>query len=340
MESLTAHSKIWFLVASAKDLPAGARRPVRVAGKRLVVFRAETGEVSALDDRCPHRGVSLSGGQVTGNTLVCPYHGLRFDGQGECKKMPCSVTPGEESSYKKIRAYAAIEADASIWVNLSDSPQPFCSAWPQLDASYRHFEQVNLVRARVPEILENFVDCGHTGFVHAGLFRGEPNREVDVTVRRQNWDVWIETLGEKDTSGIMMKMLNPDKEPMVHVDRFLPPFAIRVDYRAGNYHMVSTSICLPHEEFLTTIFTRIYLNAGVVTLPYLKIVEHMTHKILQQDKVILEDQASNLKEDPTFKSQFLKTDRPVTTVLKAYKDFLESKDGPSDVLTHAFRMKI
>ena len=32
----------------------------------------------------PHRGVHLSMGEIADNTLVCPYHGWRYNQAGKC----------------------------------------------------------------------------------------------------------------------------------------------------------------------------------------------------------------------------------------------------------------
>ena len=48
----------------------------------VVLYRTESGEPVALDDRCPHRWAPLSEGQVEGEELRCPYHGMRFGTDG------------------------------------------------------------------------------------------------------------------------------------------------------------------------------------------------------------------------------------------------------------------
>jgi len=47
-------------------------------GGQIAVFAVE-GEVFALDNRCPHEGNPLVQGDVLGRTLVCAFHGWRFD---------------------------------------------------------------------------------------------------------------------------------------------------------------------------------------------------------------------------------------------------------------------
>ncbi len=60
---------------------------VDILGRRVVLFRDESGTVQCLDDACPHRGAPLSMGRVQNkkghSCVVCPYHGWAFDGEGK-----------------------------------------------------------------------------------------------------------------------------------------------------------------------------------------------------------------------------------------------------------------
>ncbi|WAX58458.1 Rieske 2Fe-2S domain-containing protein [Jatrophihabitans cynanchi] len=49
----------------------------------LVVHSA--GWVFAVQNRCPHRGISLAGGELRGRSITCSAHQWRFDlGSGHC----------------------------------------------------------------------------------------------------------------------------------------------------------------------------------------------------------------------------------------------------------------
>lgn len=75
----------WFAVAFSDEVKAGGVRPLRYLGRELVLFRSSTGVASVLDAHCPHLGAHLGiGGGVVGETLACPFHGWRFDAQGQC----------------------------------------------------------------------------------------------------------------------------------------------------------------------------------------------------------------------------------------------------------------
>ena len=80
--------KGWFAVAWSEDLAPGAVRSLRYFARDLVLFRSRGGAAHVLDAHCPHLGAHLGGGSVEGDTLVCPFHGWRWDGAGQCAGIP------------------------------------------------------------------------------------------------------------------------------------------------------------------------------------------------------------------------------------------------------------
>ena len=68
-----------FIETIALDrLPPGKVKTVRVNGKDIALFNVD-GTVYALDDACPHAGVSLGSGKLRGAVVTCRGHGFRFD---------------------------------------------------------------------------------------------------------------------------------------------------------------------------------------------------------------------------------------------------------------------
>ena len=64
-------------VCQVGDIPDGSAAVVAVNGKEIAVFN-DGGTHFAIDDMCPHAGASLSGGNVEGGCVTCPWHGWRF----------------------------------------------------------------------------------------------------------------------------------------------------------------------------------------------------------------------------------------------------------------------
>jgi nitrite reductase/ring-hydroxylating ferredoxin subunit len=67
-------------VCEEKELDGGKLVGVELEGESVVVSRSEeTGEVCAIAATCSHLGGPLDKGARDGDTVVCPWHGSRFD---------------------------------------------------------------------------------------------------------------------------------------------------------------------------------------------------------------------------------------------------------------------
>lgn len=83
----------------------GDRAVLDVEGVEIVVIRSE-GRLHALANACPHQGNPLVEGDVLGPTLVCAYHGWRFD----LESGACLL--GDEAA----RRYPVEEREGVVWV--------------------------------------------------------------------------------------------------------------------------------------------------------------------------------------------------------------------------------
>ena len=168
----------WHPVAQATDLGT-APLGVTLLGQRLVLWRGDGGHLQAWDDRCPHRGASLSLGCVRagpdGAQLECAYHGWRFGAGGQVVSVP--ALPGfVPPAAHRATAYAVAEAYGLLWVCLQpdDNAAAPADAIPAIPAFAAELDgrlrKVNcgpyLVATSAPRIVENFLDMAHFGFVH------------------------------------------------------------------------------------------------------------------------------------------------------------------------------
>jgi Domain of unknown function (DUF5914)/Rieske [2Fe-2S] domain len=69
----------WYAFAASERID---KRPVSatVAGVELVAWRVDGGALAVGPAACPHLGADLSTGTIDCGALICPWHGLRFDG--------------------------------------------------------------------------------------------------------------------------------------------------------------------------------------------------------------------------------------------------------------------
>lgn len=67
-----------FCPAGPADLALGAAERRHVAGRDVIVARAQDGSYHAVAAVCSHAALPLEGGRVRGASIVCPHHGARF----------------------------------------------------------------------------------------------------------------------------------------------------------------------------------------------------------------------------------------------------------------------
>ena len=60
------------------DVPPGEGRALWVDGRRIALFRADSGWY-ALDGACPHAGGPLADGILADCRVICPLHERAFD---------------------------------------------------------------------------------------------------------------------------------------------------------------------------------------------------------------------------------------------------------------------
>jgi uncharacterized membrane protein/nitrite reductase/ring-hydroxylating ferredoxin subunit len=95
-------------VALADELELNQMKLVHISGKRIAIGRTEKGYV-AFEDRCTHRGGSLSDGVMICGTVQCPWHGSQFNvNTGEVNSGPARA---------KIKTYSIIEQDGIVFID-------------------------------------------------------------------------------------------------------------------------------------------------------------------------------------------------------------------------------
>ncbi|MGK7933369.1 MAG: Rieske 2Fe-2S domain-containing protein, partial [Microcystaceae cyanobacterium] len=75
----------WYVALPGKDLKPGKMVHRKMLGEPVLVGRHKDGEVFAMRDICPHRGIPLQYGWIEGKDVCCCYHGWKFSSEdGRC----------------------------------------------------------------------------------------------------------------------------------------------------------------------------------------------------------------------------------------------------------------
>jgi len=164
----------WYVAAFSSEVTREFL-PRILLEKRVVLFRTEAGEVVALSDRCAHRAYPLSLGKLEGDTIVCGYHGFRFNAEGDCIDVPSSAKCPRDLG---VARYRVVERGPLVWIWMGDPDEADESRLVEQEwlseinwaKSSGYFE----LQSNYISMHENLLDLTHLSFLHANTF-GTPD---------------------------------------------------------------------------------------------------------------------------------------------------------------------
>ncbi|MBU3671988.1 MAG: aromatic ring-hydroxylating dioxygenase subunit alpha [Sinobacteraceae bacterium] len=164
--------------AELRDRPLGRM----ICGRRIVFFRNPDGRVQALAATCPHRGADLARGKVVGDSVECPFHGLRFNGGGACTRIPSQDSEAPIPRALRVPSYAVIEKAGFVWVWPEPGDTPTCEPEvPEFLGYGTPWRMTMLPRGQLSagsylNAMENALDDAHLAFVHQATIPGASER--------------------------------------------------------------------------------------------------------------------------------------------------------------------
>lgn len=172
----------WWIVALSEQLAPAKTLAVVCNGQQLALFRNGAGAVFALEDRCPHRRVPLSPGQVRQDGLQCPYHGWTFDGaSGRCTDIP-NLRRDEKIPPAAAVAYPVAELNGFIHVFSGRGAEAAALPGAAYRAGGREYTGTAVVGIGFEHYLDLMLDgaqclLGFPGVAITDFFMGDPRRE-------------------------------------------------------------------------------------------------------------------------------------------------------------------
>lgn len=169
----------WYVLLESnevKDNPVGVTR----MGEKMVFWRDRQGQVHCAGDRCPHRGVQLSLGEVVNDHLQCPFHGFEYDGSGRCVLVPANGRNGVVPAALRLHTYPTYEAHGYIWVWWGENPPTNLEPpafFDNLDDTFFYASAHDPWQAHYSRVVENQLDVVHLPFIHRNTI-GRGNRTL------------------------------------------------------------------------------------------------------------------------------------------------------------------
>jgi 3-phenylpropionate/trans-cinnamate dioxygenase ferredoxin component len=96
-------------VAETKDIAPGTGKVVQAEGRSIALFNM-AGTFHAIDNTCTHEGGPLGEGDLSGEVVICPWHGTEFN-----VKTGAALGPLSEAN---VRSFPVMVRDNDVLVEV------------------------------------------------------------------------------------------------------------------------------------------------------------------------------------------------------------------------------
>ncbi len=159
----------WYVAGWADELGDTPQAKVFLE-QPVALFRDADGIARAIGGRCPHRFAALGNGQIVDGALACPYHGLRFDGAGQCVHNPHQ---GDALPKAALPAYPLVERYRLLWIWMGDASKADGTLIPDFqwldDPAWEAVRGQTVAEGHYELYSDNILDLSHANFVHPAL---------------------------------------------------------------------------------------------------------------------------------------------------------------------------
>ncbi len=326
----------WYPVCTTAELTS---TPIRVTMLKhdFVAFRDNKGRAAVLSDTCVHRGGSLAGGKTKEDgTVQCPYHGWRFNAEGECTRIPSLGIKAKIPGRARVDSYPVQEKYGVVFAFLGDLPEaerpPILNIDEENDPKWRSTVVSFDVDYHYERSIENGLDPAHNEYVHTTHgYQGEKEDEYKVNElephRNNAWGFgFMHTFDAPPLKHWLMKRFRPNGGKMQAGSGTVGPNHMwTFIHLSEKSHMHQYMFEAPISENKTRVFLVNFRNLGVTKYEWLnKLIDKKVNErnmfIAGQDIVVV----NKLKPILTPSSRTKELLMPHDKVILQYRDMLDS----------------
>ncbi|MDP6574197.1 MAG: aromatic ring-hydroxylating dioxygenase subunit alpha [Rhodospirillales bacterium] len=157
----------WYAAAWSRDIEPNKPFARTICEEPVVIFKTESGQLVALEDRCVHRRAPLSLGRIKGETIECGYHGLQYDCSGRCVRIPGQQDIPERA---RVRAYPLADKWRWLWIWLGNPEMADESLIPDVhwndSPGWVSPGDTLHMNGHYQLLIDNLLDLSHLTFLH------------------------------------------------------------------------------------------------------------------------------------------------------------------------------
>ena len=160
----------WYVAAYGREISRELFSRT-ICTESILFWRTESGQVTAMSDRCVHRRFPLSQAptRLVGDQVVCGYHGFTYGSDGRCVAVPGQARVPRTA---RLRSYPVVEQDSFVWVFIGDPDRATTTPVPRapwLDSpDWTAVSGMEPLAARFGLLVDNLLDLSHETYLHGG----------------------------------------------------------------------------------------------------------------------------------------------------------------------------
>ncbi len=309
----------WYPAVRVASLRRKGVALTTLLGVPMLLGRKADGSLFALRDLCPHRGIPLSAGWFDGETVMCKYHGWRFEPcTGRCEGIP-SLTSHDHLEPTRIyaNAFPVRESDGYAWVYVPAAGQGRITdegtlpTLPELPKFTRQFRTAHLAAdlpCNVDHGIIGLMDPAHGPFVHQAWWW---RSAASIHEKTKRFEPLSDAEHDGRNAGFRMSPHAPSSnsapyrllgKPVTTIDFVLPnrryETIVATDGRGKQRWFASLTTVTPVTAATCRIDVVAAWNIGY-HVPFVKpLVKFFGARFVAQDQQTMVEQARGLRSNP------------------------------------------
>ncbi|MFO0611258.1 MAG: Rieske 2Fe-2S domain-containing protein [Polyangiaceae bacterium] len=269
----------WYAVSLDEKVQRGQVVEVRFWNNSVALYRDSKGELHAMEDRCAHRQIKLSKGQVVGDRLVCDYHGWEYDRDGKLAKVPHELF-GHRMPQCKLKSFAVRVRYGLIWIFFGDQDKAWTTPLPaapelEQDDPWACVPIEFTWKAHHSMIMDNVSDFTHE-YLHR---RYKPFTNAKLTSLKTEGDI-VSLSYDTAVGGGKLTSLFMDKKN-VGMDSIELAYEYPYQRSNTNDYIKHWCLVLPEDERTTKVFFLFYFKSFNVPFTSLKFPRRLMEPIIK-----------------------------------------------------------
>ena len=208
----------WYPAEWDKNLAPGEVTEVKFWDTSVALFRGEDGTLGAVENRCAHRQVKLSRGEVKGCELMCSYHGWTYNCAGKLTEVGHEHFGGKMPAVT-LRTYPVQVKYGLIWIFFGDPSLMEERPLPTIEVLEGDKPWVSVpldftIKCHPTAIINNVMDSTHVQSLHRKFTTRSMIYGNVASCETQGDTVRLKhNIKKLDEGGLLRWIVNPLKEP-------------------------------------------------------------------------------------------------------------------------------